>query len=208
MARQSPPCRHFPRRGVCAPGRSVSIGTQTAWRRLMTELIIAALFPWLLIAVGTWLAYQLIRQNGRILLRLEAIEKRLGKGPTQERRKPAGLPIGAPAPDFDLPDLAGIRRKLSEFRGQDVLLIFFSPKCGFCTKMAADLAALTAVGGAGRAIPIVVTNGDVDENRKLIEQFGIRCVVLLQDEMEVAALYRAHGTPTGYRIDAEGRIAS
>ena len=174
----------------------------------MTELIIAAVFPWLLIAVGTWLAYQLIRQNGRILLRLEAIEKRLGKGPAEERRKPAGLPIGAPAPEFEIPDLAGVRRKLSEFRGQDVLLIFFGPKCGFCTKIAADLAALPTDGSSGRPIPIVVTNGDANENRKLIEQFGIQCVVLLQDKLEVAALFRAHGTPSGYRIDAEGRIAS
>jgi hypothetical protein len=41
-----------------------------------------------------------------------------------------------------------------------------------------------------------------------IEQFGIRCVVLLQEQMEVASQYRAQGTPMGYRIDREGRIAS
>jgi peroxiredoxin len=174
----------------------------------MTMLIVAAVFPWLLIAFGAWLTYQLVRQNGRILLRLEAIEKRLGGQPADDRRKPAGLPIGAPAPDFELADLAGVRRKLSDFRGQDVLIIFFGPKCGFCTRMAPDLAALAADGTGGRPIPIVVSNGDADENRKLVEQFGIRCVVLLQDEMEVATRFRAHGTPTGYRIDAEGRIAS
>jgi peroxiredoxin len=174
----------------------------------MTALIVAAILPWLLIAFGAWLTYQLVRQNGRILLRLEAIEKRLAGHPAEDRRKPAGLPIGAPAPDFELPDLAGTRRKLSEFRGKDVLLIFFGPKCGFCTKMAADLAALTGNGESGRPIPIIVTNGDADENHKLIERFGIRCLVLLQEEMETAALYRAHGTPMGYRIDADGRIAS
>jgi len=174
----------------------------------MTTLYVAAVFPWLLIAIGAWLGYQLVRQNGRILLRLEAIEKRLARHPAKDRGKPDGLPIGAPAPDFELPDLTGVRRKLSQFRGKDVLLIFFGPKCGFCTKMAADLAALTPDGSGGRPIPIVVTNGDADENRKLVEQFGIRCVVLLQEKMEVAAQYRAQGTPTGYRIDAEGRIAS
>src|SRR5262245_20896505 len=173
----------------------------------MTVLIVAAIFPWLLIAIGAWLGYRLVRQNGRILLRLEAIEKRLPHQPAEDRRKPAGLPIGVPAPDFELPDLAGIPSKLSQFRGQDVLLIFFSPKCGFCTRLAPDLAALAA-GGGGRAIPIVVTNGDADENRKLVEQFGIRCLVLIQDEMKVAARFGVHGTPMGYRIDAEGRIAS
>ena len=171
-------------------------------------LTIAAIFPWLLIAIGAWVAYQLVRQNGRILLRLEAIEKRLGKHPAEDSRKATGLPIGTPAPEFELSDLAGRRRKLSEFRGQDVLLIFFGPKCGFCTRMAANLAALPADGAGGRPVPIVVTNGDADENRKLVGQFGLRCVVLLQEQTEVATQYRAHGTPIGYRIDAEGRIAS
>lgn len=176
----------------------------------MIAIVFGMVMPWLLIAVGVWLGYQLVRQNGRILLRLEAIEKRLGSraGKGQEAQEPRGLPLRTPAPDFELPDLAGVRHKLSEFRGTDLLLIFFSPKCGFCTKMAADLAALPTEGGNGRAVPIVVTTGAADENRKLVEQYGIRCLVLLQEEMKVAAQYRAQGTPMGYRIDAAGQIAS
>src|SRR5262249_2851187 len=73
---------------------------------------------------------------------------------------------------------------------------------------AADLATLPLEAGGGRAMPLVVTTGDPDENRQLVERHGIRCIVLRQDQMEVAAQYRAHGTPMGYRIDAAGRIAS
>jgi peroxiredoxin len=178
----------------------------------MLTLVFATVLPWLLIAVGAWLLYQLVRQNGRILLRLEAIEKlvsrRAGAKERQAADPPEGLPVGEAAPDFELPDLAGVQRKLSDFRDKDLLLIFFGPKCGFCTKMAADLAALPADGGNGRAMPIIVTTSDLDENRKLVEQYGIGCVVLRQEKMEVASLYRAQGTPMGYRIDAEGRIAS
>jgi peroxiredoxin len=174
----------------------------------MTAIVFGTVLPWLLLTVGAWLGYQLVRQNGRILLRLEAIEDRLTARPEEQRREREGLPVGAAAPDFELPDLLGIRHKLSEFRGRDVLLMFFNPKCGFCTKMAADLAALPLEGGNGRAVPVVVTTGDAGENRKLIEQHGIRCTVLLQEQMEVASQYRAQGTPMGYRIDAEGRITS
>ena len=177
----------------------------------MLAILFATVLPWVLIAVGGWLGYQLVRQNGRILLRLETIERHLGsRGESRpaERRKAGGLPVAIAAPDFELPDLTGVRRKLFEFRGRDVLLIFFNPKCGFCSKMADDLAALPPNGGNGRAVPIVVTTGDAEENRQFMERHGIRCVVLLQKEMEVANQFHAQGTPMGYRIDAQGRIAS
>jgi len=174
----------------------------------MMAIVFGTLLPWLLIAVGTWLGYQITRQNGRMLLRLDLIEKQLGARSATPRRETGGLPLGAAAPDFELPDLTGVRHKLSDFRGKDVLLIFFNPQCGFCTKMSPDLAALSTSGGNGTAMPIVVTTGDADENRKLIEQRGIRCVVLLQEQMGVASQYRVQGTPMGYRIDAEVRIAS
>ncbi len=35
---------------------------------------IGLLLPWLIVGLGRWIGYQLIRQNGRILLRLEALE--------------------------------------------------------------------------------------------------------------------------------------
>jgi peroxiredoxin len=174
----------------------------------MMTLVFGVVLPWLLTAVGTWLGYQLVQQNGRILLRLEAIERQLGARAPAKRPEPAGLPVGTVAPNFELPDLAGGRHRFSEYRGKDVLLIFFNPRCGFCTKMAAELAALPVEAGGGRAMPLVVTTGDEQENRGLIERYGIRCVVLRQEQMEVASQYRAHGTPMGYRIDAAGRIAS
>ena len=174
----------------------------------MLVIVLGTVLPWLLLALGAWLGYQLVLQNGRILLRLESIEKRLAPRGESKPQQPGGLSIGSAAPDFELPDLAGIRHKLSELLGKDLLLIFFNPNCGFCTKMAADLAALPLEAGNGRAVPVVITTGPAEANRKLVEQYGIRCLVLLQEEMKVAAQYRAQGTPMGYRVDAAGRIAS
>src|SRR6476659_9861896 len=139
-------------------------------------IVFGTVLPWLLIAIGTALAYQLVRQNGRILLRLEAIEKQIRPRAEAKRQEAGGLPLGTVAPDFELPDLTGVRHKLSEFRQQNVLLVFFNPQCGYCTKMAADLAALSADGGDQRAVPVVVTTGDVEENRKLVQHYGIRCL--------------------------------
>jgi peroxiredoxin len=74
--------------------------------------------------------------------------------------------------------------------------------------MAPDLASLPREAEPGRPVMLVLASGAADENRKLIEANGIRCRVLLQEQNEVFAAYGATGTPTGYLIDEEGRIAS
>ena len=85
-----------------------------------------------------------------------------------------------------------------------MLLIFFNPNAGSARRWPPTWPPCRLEGGDGRAVPVVVTTGDAEENRKLVEQYGIRCLVLLQEEMEVAAQFRAQGTPMGYRIDARG----
>lgn len=121
---------------------------------------------------------------------------------------PEGLAFGSEAPDFTLPTLAGETRSLSEFRGRSLVLIFFNPRCGYCLRMAPDLAAIPTNGEAGYALPLVVTTGGVEDNERVIQKHHLRGVVLLQQGEEIAARYRAHGTPMGYLIDEEGRIAS
>jgi peroxiredoxin len=193
-------------------------------------LLFTVVLPWvivgLVVTVGAWVGFQLIHQNGRLLSRLETLEQRLQQlhasqsapgiptaplpapPPDSMAAVPAGLPIGSPAPEFDLPDLHGERRSLASYRGRELLLIFFNPRCGFCTQMVPDLAALPVDGADGYAIPVVVSTGDAAENRKLFTEHGVNCPVLLQTAMEVASQYQCHGTPMGCRVDAEGRIAS
>ena len=175
----------------------------------MLEVLFDRVLPWLFVGLGYWLVVQLIRQNGRILLRLEGMEEKLGS-PEAARAAapPAGLPVGSAAPAFELPNLDGQRRSLEQFRGRQVVLIFFTPGCGFCVKMAPELAALAADGSKDGPVPLVIATGDAAANRRLFEEHNVRCPVLLQETMEVAAQYQARGTPMGYLIDEQGKIAS
>jgi hypothetical protein len=53
----------------------------------MSLIMFGMVLPWLLVCLGCWLAYQLIAQSGRIVLRLEAVEqqvRRLGAALAQE----------------------------------------------------------------------------------------------------------------------------
>ncbi len=107
-------------------------------------LIVLLTFAWLAILVGGWLGSQLLRQNGRILLRLDELEKRLNELEFGGADEPESLPIGSEAPAFELADLSGERKSLGRFRGQSVLLIFFNPDCGFCRDMMPKLAEVAA----------------------------------------------------------------
>ena len=79
-----------------------------------------------------WPGWQLLRQNGRILLRLDELERRLNELEFADDAAPAGLPVGSKASAFELPDLTGERRSLAQYLGEPLLLIFFNPACGFC----------------------------------------------------------------------------
>lgn len=176
---------------------------------------VLAFLPWVIVAAGCWLGYQLVKQNGRILLQLEDLNNRLNQlaaaissGSHAAEPQPSGLPVGSPAPEFDLPALDGGRLALQDFRGQRIVLTFFSPTCGFCQQMAPQLAALPANGGKQYPVPVFITTGDEEANRKLLRQPGINVPVGLQDSGELATRYQANGTPMGYLIDEEGNIAS
>jgi peroxiredoxin len=185
-------------------------------------MITAVASACLAILAGSWLCWQLLRQNGRLLLRLEELEKRLDSIELGEPAQPAGLPIGSPAPEFDLPDLTGCTRTRTEFRGKSVLLIFFNPECGFCRELVPRLAALPPhptslplgseeVGGSadkGLSHLLIISTGDVEANRQLFKEHQLNCPVLLQKELEVADAYQTSGTPSGYLINPEGKIAS
>jgi peroxiredoxin len=177
----------------------------------MITTLLTLVLPWLLVALGGWLLYQLILQNGRILLRLEALEEQIAPltaAAAAAAQAPRGLEPGSPAPDFTLPDLSGDPTGLARWRGRRVLLIFFNPQCGFCEQMAAGLAALKTDGSEGRPTPLLITTGDPEENRRFMDEHGIRCPVLVQQKEEVSSRYQAAGTPMGYLLDEEGVIAT
>ena len=166
---------------------------------------------WIIAGVGGWLGYQLLVQNGRLLLRIEALEERLGivtESPESHDSALEGLPVGSAFFDFALPTLAGGTMTLSELWGQRVVLIFFDPECPFCRQMLPHLARLEPQPKDGRPVPLVISTGNIEVNRQLMDTHGVRCPVLLQERNEVAQLCWIDGTPMGYLLDEQGATAS
>lgn len=120
------------------------------------------------------------------------------------RPQPAPSRVGQPAPELELPDLDGTAVRLADLRGEAVLVLFWSPDCGYCQRMLPDLAAWAADPPAGAPRLLVVSRGDPEANRAM----GLRAPVLLDQRLAAGQAFGTRGTPAAVLVDAEGRIAS
>jgi peroxiredoxin len=179
---------------------------------------VAVLVILALVAVGvagTWtFLFQLAGQQGRILLRLESIERAVrvtvaddaACAPDGGVPVPQSLEVGTEVVPFSLPDLSGSVVSLADYRGKQVLLVNWSPSCGFCEMVAPDLAKLQ--GGIRKCNTelVLVADGDAGTNRRLVEQHRLECPVLLTGESDRPEVFERVGTPAAYLLDGEGRV--
>jgi len=170
----------------------------------MSVTSIVLVVPWLLVAIGVWVLYQLVLQSGRLSLRVEKLARQLAEDRAGAGEAPRPYPAGSVAYDFELPVLNGGTMTLSQWRGQRVLLIFFSPTCGYCKSLLPELARLLSNGSKDLPVTLIVSTGGAEQNTQLFEGSGVSCPVLLQERMEVAELYHVAGTPMAYLIDEHG----
>jgi methylamine dehydrogenase accessory protein MauD len=151
-------------------------------------------------------SWQLFKQNGRLLDRVNDLEAGLG---SHEGSADGPLEIGDLAPRFALPDLDGRTVALDELLvapETGLLLVFTDPACGACVPLLPVLGRAQAVAGDAARVAVIST-GPPDDNRIHAEQHGLE-QVLLQQESEVAEAYRVFGSPGAVLVDKEGRIAS
>ena len=167
-----------------------------------------------LLCFQSWTSFQLMQQSGRVLLRLDALEKQVGGTAAQPDGSPAGvapalgLPIGQPAPDFVLEALDGGKFSLIDLLAgsKPLMLLFTHPGCGPCGELLPDAARWQQEQAAHFKL-VLVSHGDLKENRAKLKGHELQ-PVLLQKETEVASAYEAYGTPNAVLIKPDGTIGS
>ena len=156
--------------------------------------------------------YQLLRQQGRILLRLDDLEQSatrgLGTVAESAELQPIGLSVGAPFPAFRYPDVAGRIFGLQDFAGKRALLVHWSAECGFCAAIGKELVVLEDAFTKAKAQLILLSRNDGSASRKQAEQLKLKSPILLaKDGSEALELFDDFGTPAAYLLDEQGRVA-
>jgi thiol-disulfide isomerase/thioredoxin len=165
---------------------------------------------------GAWFMLALLRQNGRLLLRVDELEARLdgaGVGPSPgaiaAAAQPAyGLPLGTRAPDFKLSGLYGETVTLEALTASELplLLLFTDPGCGPCNALLPQIARWQHE-HAEELTLAVLTRGSAQDNRAKIREHGVGGV-WLDPELSVYDAYQVPGTPAAVVVDPHGAIAS
>lgn len=182
-----------------APGPAV-----TTWLGDLSPAQLVAFWLGLaLVAVcmaAAWFGRELLRAQGRLMLRVEQLE---GAGPSR-----GGLPAGAPAPGFRLASADGHQLSLGGLLAarRPVLLTFTDPGCGPCYE------AIALVGQAqqhlrGAVTTAVISVGNTPASAAAWAEHGIEHVGIAEHH-DVHLSYGVRGTPSAVLISAEGRIDS
>ena len=158
-----------------------------------------------------WLLWHVLRQQGRLLLRLEAAEARLaeaGLAPAEDYAPFVGLAVGTQAPSFSLTSVQGETRTLSSLleAGKPVLLLFANPDCGPCAALFPEVGRWQRE-YANRLTLAVISRGSRESNQSKVQAQGIP-VVLLQQDLEVQVAYQVSGTPSAVLVRPDGPIGS
>jgi peroxiredoxin len=121
--------------------------------------------------------------------------------------EPAHRLIGQGAPDFALKATSGTNFRLSEHRGEVVLVTFWGSRCGQC---GAQLSAISRLVDTYRSAGLAALAVNVDDNQAAAAEYAlahpVSFPVLLDPDKGVARTYRVDNLPMLLLIDRAGTV--
>jgi len=114
---------------------------------------------------------------------------------------------GQQAPDFVLKSATGENLRLSEYRGDVVMINFWATWCGPCRQEMPLLDDLYArYSRVGFNLLGVNIDDDAGRAMQMVQELGVNFPVLFDDSKEVSRLYQVEAMPVTVLVDREGTV--
>ena len=113
---------------------------------------------------------------------------------------------GKPAPDFTLTDLAGKEHKLSDYKGKNVLLIFWATWCPPCRVEIPDLIELRKTTSQDELAMLAVSNESPALVKSFVEQAKMNYTILIDRGALPEPYSTISAIPSSFFIDRQGKI--
>lgn len=152
--------------------------------------------------------YQIVKQQGRMLLRIDELERTLATAMGASANVPVGPPVGSTLDAFTATDLDGRVVSLADLAGRKALLVNWSATCGYCEMVAPELAGLAPDLARANTALVLLSRGDAEANRAAAEPHGLATTVLLIGDDANPAGFQGLGTPAALLVDEEGKVVS
>ncbi|MES9814295.1 MAG: TlpA family protein disulfide reductase [Candidatus Thiodiazotropha sp.] len=111
------------------------------------------------------------------------------------------------APDFTLKSREGVNIKLSELRGQVVMVNFWASWCGPCRQ---EMPLLQQLFDRYQSLGFSLLGVNVDEDRaaadKMLRDVPVSFPILYDDRSKVSKQYQVKAMPSTFMVDRDGRI--
>jgi peroxiredoxin len=114
---------------------------------------------------------------------------------------------GQVAPDFVLRSATGENLRLSEYRGDVVLINFWATWCGPCRQ---EMPLLDDLYGRYQRVGFNLLGVNIDEDSRramqMVQELGVNFPVLFDENKEVSKLYEVEAMPVTILVDREGIV--
>jgi peroxiredoxin len=114
---------------------------------------------------------------------------------------------GQPAPDFALKSSTGENVRLSEYRGDVVMINFWATWCGPCRQ---EMPLLDELYSRYQRVGFNLLGVNIDDDSRramrMIEELGVNFPVLFDARKEVSELYDVEAMPVTVIVDREGTV--
>ena len=114
---------------------------------------------------------------------------------------------GRSAPDFALKSASGENLRLSEYRGNVVMINFWATWCGPCRQ---EMPLLDDLYNRYQRVGFSLLGVNIDDDSRramrMVEELGVSFPVLFDADKEVSKLYQVEAMPVTMLLDREGTV--